>query len=235
MAKKKTRRKSGKGKGGSVWPANFTQGVCGLVPADAIQKDDPCMFLTCRGSEAMPHAQIVVVGTEEYEDRNGDTRERTVRESLDGVSFRSVPTGERRCRRNSCRKVYDYARTWCSCRSKTQMVFKWQENKGTAAHPKWHDVTVWEKVVLVKNAEALGYHIPKGRNGEYIRTVAAPGTRTTGYAHQTAQAPESPLMDLARVALEEEAAEEAAPSEPEGFNPEGEAVKDDLDELFSLL
>lgn len=73
-------------------------------------------------------------------------------------------------------------------------TFKWQEERGG----RWHDVTVWERMVHVECAAKLGYKAP-GR-----KTSAHKGERTKGYAHQVEPEPISVLEELAVVALDPE-------------------------------
>lgn len=206
------------GKGGRVWNATRTAGNCGLTGTPIRQGDD-CLFLTCSGSDARPEYQIRTTGEEVTTDRWGRRHKRLVRETPEGKQFRSVPTGQHRCCRNACGEIYDYAQKFCTaphpekdgrCRAKTKPIFKWQEQDSEG---RWHDVTVWEKVVLADAAVRLGYHVPRRSNGAFVKTKANEGERTEGHAHSVSKLAEPVLMDLARAALSPEEMGEAPPIE----------------------
>lgn len=81
------------------------------------------------------------------------------------------------------------------------VVFKWQEQGQVG---RWHDVTVWEKMVHEDCARKLGYRAPGDS------TTAHKGDRTEGFAHKVSPNPISGLEELAIVAHEEDQnAEEA--------------------------
>ena len=215
--------KNGKGIGGRVWPATRTAGNCGLKPGTPLVKGDKCLFLTCAGAEARPEYQICQTGTETVTDRWGREKERKIRETPGGRQFRSVPTGKYRCRRNACGEVYNYNQRYCqaphpdatkrgNCKSKTKPVFKWQEQD--LETERWHDVSVWEKVILAEEGVRLGYHVPRRSDGAFVETTANEGSRTEGHAHKLSAVPEAPLADLARAGLTPEELGEVAPAPP---------------------
>jgi len=250
-------KKKGKGKGDSVWPANKSVGECGLsgisirgkdryaTPKD-LGKAGPdeahgCLFLKVEGDQAEPSRQIigrVKAGTDSVE-----------QVSADGRVFRSVPTGRHRCKRNVCQAEYSYWQRFCSekledgkvCRAPTGAIFKWQEGRPTgdvdaSGEPvmRWHDVVVWEKVVIAEEALKRGFHVPTLSNGKFRETEAMIGDRTTGHAHSVSAVPESPMVDVARAAMSDEelglppVEEEKPQGDEEGLS------QDDLDFLSSL-
>jgi len=233
-----------------VWPAHTGHSaadpqLCGLSVLQ-ISKGDHCLYLTCAGEDASPQHQIKEVGEEEYQWR-GRQKTRKVQETPDGTRFRSVPTGRFRCKRRTCGEEFDRWRKWCHCKGKVQAIFKWQEGRpvldddgeqefDSMGNPKyrWHDVKVWEKVVLAAVADRLGYDVPKLANGEFRMTQAFEGSRNIGTAHSVEDTPESQLMDLARAAMSPEELGEAPPIEPTP-EPEPEGIgrflKLDLDSV----
>jgi hypothetical protein len=237
-------KKKRKGKGDSVWHARRTAGQCGLSEKD-LHSGDLCLFLKVEGDQADPTRQIigrVKAGSDEVE-----------QVSADGRVFRSVPTGRHRCKRNACKAEYDYYQRFCNeripdgkggtkvCRAPTGAIFKWQEGRPTGdvdanGEPvyRWHDVLVWEKVVLADEAVARGFHVPTMSDGKFRMTEAHEGERTEGHAHSVSEVPESPLVDVARAAIPDEElglpVEGTAPKTP----TEAPLSQDDLDFLASL-
>jgi hypothetical protein len=239
MAYKRRRKK--KGKGDSVWQAQRTKGECALSGRPIKGKDqhgdnaDWCLFLKCDGDQADPDMQIV--GRLEGDDVRNTTP--------DGRLFRSVPTGRHRCARNSCLEEYSFWQRFCNaphpdnaektCRAPTKPIFKWQEGRPTGnvdanGEPeyRWHDVNVWEHVVMADEAEARGFHVPCDKNGVRRTTEALPGERTVGHANSVSDVAESPIMDIARAAIPPEelgqAPEEPAPEPAPEPEPEPEPV-----------
>ena len=236
MAYTKSTKK--KGKGDSVWAAKRTAGQCALSNID-LHCGDLCLFLKIQGDQADPTQQIVgrVIGTGKVE-----------QVSPDGKLFRSVPTGKHRCKRGVCRAEYNFWQRFCSeelkngkaCRAPTGPIFKWQEGRPTGnvdanGEPelRWHDVEVWEKVVLADEAVSRGFHVPTMSDGKFRMTDAFEGERTTGHCHSVSEVPESPMMDVARAAIPDEElgiraeGDQAAPAE-------NELSDDDLDFLKNL-
>jgi hypothetical protein len=249
--KRRSYKKKRKGKGDSVWPANKSRGVCGLSGRPIKGKDhhgngaDMCLFLKVEGDKADPEFQII--GRVK-----GDGSDKVEQVTPDGRVFRSVPTGRHRCKRNICQAEYDYYQRFCNerlengkvCRAPTGAIFKWQEGRPTgnvdaSGEPqyKWHDVIVWEKVVIAEEAVARGFHVPTMSDGQFRTIEALPGERTTGHAHSVSEVPESDLMDLARAAIpdEELGTENPPPPPPRAPLPEQEQLsQDDMDFLASL-
>lgn len=231
------RKKKGKGKGDAVWPAKRTAGQCGLSGRD-IEAGMLCLFLKCDGRDAEPAMQII--GR-----LNSDEKLENV--TPDGRFFRSVPTGSHRCKRGTCQEIYDYWQRFCNaehpenpgkmCRAPTGAVFKWQEGRPTGrvdsngeSELRWHDVKIWERVVIADEAVARGFHVPMRSDGQFRMTEAKPGERTVGHAHSVSSVPESPMMDVARAAM----SDEELGIEPPAAGDADTLSQDDLDFLRSL-
>lgn len=154
-----------------------------------------CFYLTCRGTDAAPAAQI-------QSSRKADDYD---------TGYRQTPSGKYR-EVGSCRKGHQSSADCSAAKCvvgnwRNKKLWKWQEYRCASAggvHSPvdcenaghsgggWRDVLVWEKAVHAQCASDAGYVVP-GR-----RVTAFRGARTLGYAHQVAQTPESPLMDLGR-------------------------------------
>lgn len=162
--------------------------VPGAIRGKDTDKRNPqfCFYLTCRGFDAKPDAQI----------------QRGTRDDDYATGFRVVPSG----------KVREVGK---APYTRKVPIFKWQEWRckddatcdlppaqcnGAGHKGGWHDVVVWEKMVHSKCAELAGFSVPDGR------TEAHRGNRTEGFRHQVAEQAESPMMDLARALDEDEAA-----------------------------
>lgn len=78
-------------------------------------------------------------------------------------------------------------------------IYKWQE---LGAEERWHDIKVWEHMVLLDQAVALGYKPPHDAKGRVFRTTARKGDRTKGHGHTVNEQPISALEELAAVMLD---------------------------------
>lgn len=164
----------------------------------AIKQGQQCFYLTCRGDDARPVAQI------EGSNRKDDYE----------TGFRQTPSGSREvghCRRKHTSQE-DCDNNGCGLgRWYRKKIYKWQEWRcqqncgatpiecGRAHAGGWHDVTVWERMVHVICAEQAGYRVPGSQ------TQAHRGNRTIGTAHCLSNIAESPMLDLARL-MEEDTA-----------------------------
>jgi len=155
--------------------------LCGLSGRE-ISRGDEIFYLTCKGREAHPGEQVVILRYEEKEFR-GRTKLKPVYSGPGDLSWRSVPSG-------NYRTVGEGTR-W----EKRVPVFKWQEERDGV----WLDVETWENVVMLDEARTLGYAIRLTKTGKVARTVARKGDRTVGHAHSVGEA-ENPLLALAREA-----------------------------------
>ena len=155
--------------------------ICGLSGRE-IHKGDDIFYLTCRGGEAKPQEQVVILRYEEKEWR-GRTKLKPVYSGPGDLPWRSVPSG-------NWRTVGEGTR-W----EKRVPIFKWQEEKDGV----WLDVETWENAVHLDEAQALGFAIRLTKTGKIARTVARKGDRTVGVAHTVGKA-ENPLLALAREA-----------------------------------
>lgn len=174
--------------------------LCGLT-GNHIQQDDLCFFLVCKGGDARPEYQIMVVDEVEYQDAKGRTRKRKVRACKD-------PNDDREfyCVWNGEWEVYEDAYG----KKKRRRVYEWEvDGQNGAKHP----VEVWSNMVHVSAAESLGYDIPKTGKGKYQMTTAFKGDRTKGNEHRVAKDAESPLLTLAKAAQTDE---EAGLVKPDG-------------------
>jgi len=154
---------------------------CGLSGQE-IAKGDLCFYLTCRGKEAHPEQQIVILRYEEKTWR-GKTKLKPVYSGPGNLPWRSVPSGNYRTIAEGThfeRRV---------------PIFKWQEERDGV----WLDVETWENMVLLEEATERGYQPPRTKTGKIRKTVARKGARTEGHAHSVGKV-ESPLLALARVA-----------------------------------
>lgn len=73
-------------------------------------------------------------------------------------------------------------------------IYQWEE-KGPDG--RWFVCEVWERMVLLEEAQKLGYRSPTTATGKTARTVARKGDRTLGHAHVVSATPTSPLHDVA--------------------------------------
>jgi hypothetical protein len=187
--------------------------LCGLTGAE-IQKDDRCLYLVCHGAKARPDYQVRLVDEVEYEDSRGATRKRKVFESgMTGQPMFSVWTGEW--------ETY----TKANGKKGRRRVYEWQtEGSDGRRYP----VECWSNMVHLSAAETLGYDIPRNKDDEILTTNARKGDRTKGVEHRVSKDAESPLVTLAKAALDDEEAGLVAPKE--------EHVSEaDVDEIIRLL
>ncbi len=156
--------------------------LCGLSGRE-IAKGDEIFYLTCRGREAHPGEQVVILRYEEKPGYRGRVKLKPVYSGPGDMPWRSVPSG-------NYRTVGEGTR-W----EKRVPIFKWQEEKDGV----WIDVETWENVVMLSEAQNLNYAIRRTKSGKVARTVARKGDRTVGHAHSIGEA-ENPLLALAREA-----------------------------------
>jgi hypothetical protein len=134
----------------------------------------------------------------EYEDRRGVTRKRKVYESKEaGRPFFCVWTGE----------WETYTKT--NGKKGRRRVYEWQveDDQGNR-----FPVDVWSNMVHASAAEELGFSVLRDAKGNYRITTAYEGDRTEGNEHRIAEDAESPLVTLAKAALDDEEAGLVAPS-----------------------
>ena len=155
--------------------------TCGLSGRE-IHVGDDIFYLTCRGRDAQPTEQVVILRYEEKEWR-GKTRLSPVYSGPGDLPWRSVRSG-------NYRTVGEGTR-W----EKRVPIFKWQEEKDGV----WLDVETWENAVHLDEARSMGYAIRLTKTGKVARTVARKGDRTVGHAHSVGKA-ENALLALAREA-----------------------------------
>ena len=108
----------------------------------------------------------------------------------DGYStgYRTIPSGKFREHKARNGTIY------------RKPIYKWQEQ---GPNGRWHDVTVWERMVHVACAAQLGYRVSD------TSTSAFRGARTQGHAHQVSETPISGLEELAAAEYEAEQEEKA--------------------------
>lgn len=78
-------------------------------------------------------------------------------------------------------------------------IYKWQQRDEEG---RWHDIKVWEHMVLLSEAVARGYRPPHDAEGGIFCTTARKGSRTKGYGHIVNEQPISALEELAAVMLD---------------------------------
>ena len=163
---------------GGFWPAATTDrpgnpqrcGLSGLplVGTDTVAEAQAsvCYFLTCKGTDPLPVAQI------EVSRKDPTTGEYS-------TDYRSAPTGE------TVETEGADGRKW------HRKVFGFQERTSDG----WRWVACWDKVVLVSEAAERGFRVPEGAAMHHFKGDRTLGTKHQAGAELTPMAVLASVLD----------------------------------------